>query len=114
MSDEESKPGLTLEAGSAIEAGEAKAFGWRQLFGAVNLHDFADMVRGEGIMIGTTVRRAFSALPRLPFGPFIFAALMMLAWLRAFLLFLVVFFFGGAIALISVMRGLSRRSNASP
>jgi prepilin signal peptidase PulO-like enzyme (type II secretory pathway) len=114
MPDQESSSELPPEAGTAIESSETKAFGWRQLFGAVNLHDFADMVRGEGIMIGTMVRRAFSALPRLPFGPFIFATFMMLAWLRAFLLFLVVFFFGGAIALISVMRGLSRRSNASP
>ncbi len=102
------------EVSTAIDSDEVKAFGWRQLFGAVNLHDFADMVRGEGIMIGTTVRRAFAALPKLPFGPLIFGTFMMLAWLRAFLLFLVVFFFGGAIALISVMRGLSRRSSESP
>jgi hypothetical protein len=88
---------------------EREPMGWRQVLTSVNLRDFADMVRGEGIMIGTTVRRAFAALPRLPFGPLIFAVFMMIAWLRTFLLFFVVFVFGGAIALISVLRGLTRR-----
>jgi hypothetical protein len=91
--------------------GDEQIFGWSQLLTHVNLHDFADMVRGEGIMIGTMARRAFVALPRLPFGPFVFAAFIALAWVRTFLLFLVVFFFGGAIAVISILRGLSQRSS---
>jgi hypothetical protein len=93
---------------------EQETIGWRQVLTSVNLHDFADMVRGEGIMIGTMLRRAFAALPRLPFGPLVFFIYLLLAWLRAFLLFAVVIFFGSAIALISVIRGLTHRSEETP
>jgi hypothetical protein len=86
-----------------------ETIGWGHLFRNINLHDFADMVRGEGMMIGTLTRRAFAALPRLPFGPFAFFAFFALACIRAFLLFMVVVFFGAAIVLISVLRGLTRR-----
>lgn len=89
---------------------EDKAFGWGQLLGAVNLHDFADMVRGEGTMIGTMFRRAFATLPRLPFGPLVFAGYMLFASLRLFLLLVVVVVFGGAIAVLSVIRGLRRQT----
>jgi hypothetical protein len=89
-----------------------ETIGWRHLFRNVNLRDFADMVRGEGVMIGTLTRRAFAALPRLPLGPFVFFAFLTLAWIRAFLLFAVVVFFGAAIVFISVVRGLTHRSNA--
>jgi hypothetical protein len=88
-----------------------ETIGWGDLLRNVNLHDFADMVRGEGIMIGTMTRRAFAALPRLPFGPLVFIAFIALAWLRALLLFFVVVFFGATITLISVVRGLTHRSH---
>ena len=91
-----------------------ETIGWGHLFRNVNLRDFADMVRAEGIMIGTLTRRAFAALPHLPFGPAIFFAFFVLAWLRAFLLFAVVVFFGAAIVLISVLRGLTHRSHETP
>ena len=91
---------------------EQETIGWRHLLKNVNLHDFADMVRGEGIMIGTTFQRAFAALTRLPFGPIIFFIYLMIASLRAFLLAFVIIFFGAAIALISVIRGLTHKSNA--
>jgi hypothetical protein len=87
-----------------------ETIGWGHVFRNVNLRDFADMVRGEGIMIGSLTRRAFAALPRLPLGPFIFFAFFTLAWIRAFLLFAVVVFFGAAIVFISVVRGLTHRS----
>jgi len=93
---------------------EQETIGWRHVLSSVNLHDFADMVRGEGIMIGTTFQRAFAAIPRLPFGPFIFVIYLMLAFLRAVLLAFVIIAFGGAIALISVVRGLTRRSQEPP
>jgi hypothetical protein len=96
------------------EQAEREIIGWRQLLRAVNLHDFADMVRGEGIMIGTMVRRAFALLPQLPFGPVAFCAFMLLAWVRTALLAAVVIVFGGSIAVISVFRGLSRRSSDQP
>lgn len=93
---------------------EQETIGWRQVLRSVNLHDFADMVRGEGIMIGTTFQRAFAALPKLPFGPIIFVIYLMLACLRTVLLAFVIIAFGGAIALISVVRGLSHRSDETP
>lgn len=96
------------------ETAEQQVLGWRQLIGAVNLHDFADMVRGEGIMIGTMVRRAFALLPRLPFGPVAFFAYLFLAWVRTALLAAVVIVFGGGIAVISVIRGLKRHSPGPP
>ena len=65
-------------------------------------------------MIGTMVRRAFAALPRLPFGPLAFLAYMGMAWLRAVLLTFVVVVFGSGIAVISVLRGLTRQPPASP
>ena len=93
---------------------EQETMGWRQVLSSVNLHDFADMVRGEGIMIGTTFQRAFAALTRLPFGPIIFVIYLMLAFLRAVLLAFVIIAFGSTIALISVVRGLTHKTNAAP
>ena len=89
---------------------ERETIGWRHVLSSVNLHDFADMVRGEGIMIGTTFQRAFAALPKLPLGPIVFFVYLMLGSLRAVLLAFVIIAFGGAIALISVVRGLTHRS----
>ncbi len=51
---------------------EGHSFGWRQLLGAVNLRDFVDMVAGELAMIGSSLRQAARALPRLPAGPIVF------------------------------------------
>lgn len=87
---------------------EQRTFGWRQLLGAVNLRDFADMVRGELGMIGASIGRAGAALPRLPLGPFIGVAFILLALVRLALLLLVVIAFGTAIAVITLVRGLSR------
>ena len=96
---------------------ERRTFGWRQLFSSVNLRDFFDMVRGEAGMIGSSFRQGAAALPKLPIGPLVFAGFWLLAIVRSALLVLVVVFFGGAIALISVVRTVSRlrgRGEQSP
>ena len=87
---------------------EGRTFGWRQLFGAVNLRDFVDMVRGELAMIGSSFRQGARALPRLPAGPLVFLGFWLLAILRSVLLILVVIVFGAAISLISAVRGVAR------
>jgi hypothetical protein len=85
---------------------ERRTFGWLQLFRSVNLRDFADMVRGEVVMIGSSFRQGAEALPRLPIGPLVFAGFWLLGIVRSALLVLVVVFFGGAILLISLVRGI--------
>jgi hypothetical protein len=87
---------------------ERHTFGWRQLFGSVNLRDFIDMVRGELGMIGSSLRQGAQALPRLPAGPLVFLGFWLLAILRSALLIFVVVVFGTAILLISAVRGASR------
>ena len=87
---------------------EPKTFGWRHLPGAVNLRDFAQMVGGEVRQIGTSVSLAFRLLSHLPLGPFLFVGGLLIALLRALLLVLVVPVFGGAILVITVVRGIAR------
>lgn len=87
---------------------EQRPFGWRQLLGAVNLRDFADMVRGELGMIGSSLRRAVEALPHVPAGPLVFFGFLLLVVLRSVLLVLVVILFGTGILLISTVRGAIR------
>ncbi len=87
---------------------ERRTFGWRQLLGAVNLRDFADMVRGELGMIGSSFGQGARALPRLPAGPLVFLGFWLLAILRLVLLILVVAVFGTAILVISAVRGVFR------
>ena len=87
---------------------EQRPLGWRQLFSAVNLRDFVDMVGGELRMIGTSTRLAGEAFPRLPFGPLAFLGAMLLILLRLVLLLLVVVFFGAGILAITVARGVVR------
>ncbi len=88
---------------------EERPFGWRQLLGAVNLGDFARMVAAELAQIGTSVRLATEALGRMPFGPLLFVAAMLIVLLRSLLLVLVTAVFGPAILIISTVRGISRR-----
>lgn len=93
---------------------EERTFGWRQLLGAVNLKDFADIVVGELGMIGNSLRRAFEALPRPPFGPLISLGFLLLAALRSFLLILVVVVFGTGILVITAARGVVRAVRRKP
>jgi len=86
---------------------EQRTFGWRQLFGSVNLRDFIDMVRGELGMIGSMFRQGIEAVPRLPFGPLVFLGFWLLALLRFVLLILVFIVFGAAILVISAVRGVA-------
>jgi ABC-type transporter Mla maintaining outer membrane lipid asymmetry permease subunit MlaE len=88
---------------------EQRTFRWRDLLGAVNLRDFAQMVGSEAAQIGTSLRLAFQALPRLPMGPLLFLLGVLMALFRSLLLLLVVVVFGGAILIISAVRGLTRR-----
>ncbi len=88
---------------------EQETIGWRHVLRSVNLRDFADMVRGERMLIWSSFRQGIVALPRLPFGPLVGLGYLVLATLRLVLLTLVIVVFGTAIALISVVRGLSRR-----
>ncbi len=89
---------------------EQETIGWRHVLSSVNLRDFADMVRGERLLIWSSIRQAFAALPRLPFGPLVFIVFLLLALLRSVLLAVVIVVFGTGIALISVVRRLTRRS----
>ena len=93
---------------------EQHTFGWRQLFGAVRLRDFADMVAGELRMLGASARLAAEALPRLPFGPLAFLGAMLLVLLRLVLLLLVAVFFGTSILLISAVRNAVRLVRGQP
>ena len=86
-----------------------RVFRWRDLLGAVNLRDFAQMVGSEAAQIGTSLRLAIQALPRLPMGPLLFLAGVLMALFRSLLLLLVVVVFGSAILIISAVRGLTRR-----
>ena len=93
---------------------EHETLGWRQVLGTVNLRDFAGMVRGELIIIGTSVQRAVAALRRLPFGPLFFFAYLMLALLRSILLAVIVVTFGTGILLLSAVRGVMRVMRGAP
>jgi hypothetical protein len=88
---------------------EQRVYRWRDLFGAVNLRDFAQMVGSELAQIGTSMGLAVRALPRLPIGPLVFLLGMAMALFRLVLLLLVVVVFGGAILIISAVRALTRR-----
>jgi len=85
---------------------EPHTIGLRQLLGAVNLRDFAQMVGAEIIQIGTSARLAFESLTRLPLGPAFFVVGMLIVLLRSILLALVIVAFGGGIVAITVSRGL--------
>jgi len=87
---------------------QQETFGWRDLPGHVNLRDFAHMTVNELAQIATSVRLAFEALPRLPFGPLLFLVALAMALFRLVLLLLVVVAFGIAILVISAVRGLTR------
>jgi prepilin signal peptidase PulO-like enzyme (type II secretory pathway) len=86
---------------------DERTFSWRQLPGKVNLRDFAAMVTGEVGMLAASARIAVQALPRLPFGPFIFLGAMLMVLFRLVLLLLVVIVFGSAILVISAARGIA-------
>jgi hypothetical protein len=89
-------------------AKDGRSFGIRDLLGAVNLRDFAHMVRAEGVQIATSVRLAFEALTSRPLGVILFFAGMLMAAVRSCLLVFVVIFFGGAILAITLIRGIAR------
>lgn len=86
---------------------ERNTFGWRQLLHSVNLRDFAQMVGGELGMVWQSLRLASESLSRRPFGPLIFVAGVLIAFLRLALLVLVVVVFGVAILMIAAVRGVA-------
>ena len=87
---------------------QERSFGIRQLLGAVNLRDFAQMAGGEVSMIGTNAGLALRGATHLPFGPLLFLGAMALVLLRVVLLLLVIVFFGAAITAITIVRGVAR------
>ena len=87
---------------------EGEGFGWRHLLGAVNLRDFARMLAAELGMIGTSLSLAAHAFTRLPFGPLIAIAGLLLLVLRLILLTLVIVVFGTVILIISAVRAVGR------
>ncbi len=87
---------------------QQRTFGWRDLFGEVNLRDFAHMVGNELTQISTSLGLALRALPRLPFGPLLVLLGLLMALFRLVLLLLVVIAFGTSILVISGVRGLTR------
>ncbi len=87
---------------------EERTSDWRQLLSAVNLADFADMVGGELLTIGSSVRLSFESFPRLPLGPLPFVAGLLMALARVVALLAVVIVFGAGIAAITIVRGLGR------
>ena len=84
------------------------SFGWRDLLGAVNVRDFAQMAGGELGLLATSAGLAFRALPRLPLGPLLFLGGLAMVILRLVLLTVVVVAFGGSILAISTVRLLLR------
>ncbi len=93
---------------------EERTFGWRQLLSAVNLGDFARMVAAELAQVGTSIRLATESLGRMPFGPLLFAAAMLIVLLRLVLLALVTVVFTPTILIISTVRGISRSHPEQP
>ena len=83
---------------------EPRAFGWRQLLGAVNLRDFSEMVAGEVNQVAEAGRLALAAFPHLPAGPLLFLRELLILLLRVSLLVLVVVVFGAGIVVISFVR----------
>lgn len=88
---------------------QERPFGWRDLLGRVNLRDFAQMVSNELAQIGTSLRLAGEALPRMPLGPLLALLGVLMALFRLLLLLVVVVAFGSAILIISAARALTRR-----
>ncbi|MCH7838011.1 MAG: hypothetical protein IIC26_05820 [Chloroflexi bacterium] len=93
---------------------ERETLSWRQLPGVVNLTDFSHMVSTELRMLAMSLRLAPESLPRLPFGPLIFLAGMLVAMLRFAVLVLVVVVFGPAILAITVVRGVAGLARRRP
>ena len=83
-------------------------FGWSDLLGAVKLRDFSQMIRGELTMVGSSLSLAARAFTRLPFGPLIAIAGLLLLVLRLILLTLVIVVFGTVILIISAVRAVGR------
>ncbi len=93
---------------------ERPEFGLRDLFGAVNLRDFARMAWSELVQIATTFTRRLDAATNLPFGPFVFLIAIVVLAVRMALLTLVFFFFGGVILAVTVLRLISRVARTGP
>ena len=93
---------------------EGADFGLRDLFGAVNLRDFARMAWSELVQIATTFTRRLGAVTNLPFGPFVFLIALVVLAVRMALLTLVVVFFGGGIFAVTVVRSFSRIARTGP
>jgi hypothetical protein len=93
---------------------DQRRLGIPQFLSAVNLADFAQMVASEAGMIGRAAGVALQALPRLPFGPLIFLGGMLMVALRALLLAFVVVVFGAGIAIITLVRAVSRCGRGEP
>jgi prepilin signal peptidase PulO-like enzyme (type II secretory pathway) len=89
---------------------ERNTFSWRQLLRTVNLRDFAQMVGGELGMVWESFRLASESASRMPFGPFVFVAGVLMAFLRLVLLVLVVIIFGATILVIAAVRGVASLS----
>ena len=93
---------------------ERETLSWRQLPGVVNLTDFSHMVGTELRMLAMSLRLAPESLPRLPLGPLILLAGMLVVMLRLVLLVLVVGVFGPAIFAITVVRGVAGLARRRP
>ena len=89
-----------------------RQFGWSDLLGAVNLRDFSQMIRGELAMVGSSLSLAAHGFTRLPFGPPIAIAGLLLLVLRLILLTLVIVVFGTVILIISAFRALTGRARS--
>jgi hypothetical protein len=86
--------------------------GWREFLRDVNLGDFLHMIDGEVRQLGTNLRVAIEAFPKLPWGPLLALGGLAMVLVRLVLLFLVIVVFGAAILLITAVRavaGLFRR-----
>ncbi len=103
------------EAQPAGDEEQRKPLGWRDLPGVVNLKDFAQMVGGEAEQIAGSFRRALESFFHLPVGPIIGIFGLLLVSIRTCLLIMVIFVFGTAIFLMTIMRalGLITRSRSS-
>ena len=87
---------------------EHETIGLRQFLRDVNIGDFLHMIDGEVRQLGTNLRVALQALPKLPWGPLLALGGFAMVLVRLVLLFIVIIVFGAGILLISAVRGVLR------
>jgi hypothetical protein len=84
-----------------------ETIGWREFLRDVNIADFLHMIDGEVRQLGTNMRVALHAFPKLPWGPLLALGGILMVLVRLVLLFVVIVVFGIGILLITAVRGVA-------